>query len=154
VRFPKIPGFHFAGAVNYPSLVDHTVTPPIKRKPYPLFLPRVDDDGHDVAGVRLPVLDAPVATYLGWNLRRAGYAEGDVCGLIGSMLALPATAEDAKASGDGRRSLAERYPTIEAYRQAVAQSAARLVAARLLLPDDVPQIEQSGLALYQSMAAR
>jgi hypothetical protein len=154
LRFPKIPGFHYAGALNYPSLVDHGVMPPVKRKPYPLFVPQVDADGHDVAGIRLPAIDAPVATYLGWNLRRAGFAEGDLCGLKGSMLALPATAQDAKENADGRRSLAERYPTLETYRQAVAQSAARLVAARLLLPDDAPRLEQAALLLFQTMAAR
>ena len=154
VHFPTIPGFRFAGTLNRPSLVDHSVMPPVKRKPYPVFMPKVDGDGHDVAGIRLPALEAPVATYLGWNLRRAGYAEGDLCGLMGSMLALPATAEAAKETGDGRRALAERYPTLAAYRAAVAQATAKLVAARLLLPDDAPRLEQAAQTLFQTMAAR
>ena len=40
--------------------------------PYPIFVPKVDADGNDIAGVRLPEVAVPVATYTGTALRADG----------------------------------------------------------------------------------
>src|SRR5205085_4705108 len=37
---------------------------------YPSFIPKTDSDGNDIAGVRLPDVTVPLATYTGWSLRR------------------------------------------------------------------------------------
>src|SRR5580693_3644335 len=46
-----------------------TTLPPLPGKPYPCFVPAIDRDGNDVAGIRLPDLTVPLATHTGWNLR-------------------------------------------------------------------------------------
>ena len=39
--------------------------------PYPNHVAAVDDDGNEVAGIRVPMVSVPVATYTGWNVRPA-----------------------------------------------------------------------------------
>jgi hypothetical protein len=41
-------------------------------------VPQVDADGNDLGGVRYPDMRAPIATYIGWALRKAGFAEGEL----------------------------------------------------------------------------
>ena len=65
VGFPKIPGHTYTGTINRAALA--------KDVAYPVFVPKTDADGRDLAGVRLPTLEAPIATYTGWNLRKAGF---------------------------------------------------------------------------------
>jgi hypothetical protein len=137
VGYPAIPGFAYRGLVNRPAVVDHSAMPPARGAEYPVFVEKTDADGHDLAGIRLPALDAPVATYAGWNFRKPGFAEGELCDLTGSTLPLAATREERTASGDPRPSLAERYPNPGDHVAAVRRAAERLAAARLLLDEDV-----------------
>ena len=77
---------------------------------YTLLVVRTDADGNMVDGVRHPNLAAPIGTYTGWNLRRAGFAAGAQCGGAGSFVPFAATEAERKASGDPRRLLdALRY---------------------------------------------
>lgn len=98
---------------------------------YPILVPTGDADGNAVGGLRLSVIEAPRATYTGYNPRAAGYGAGALCTNIGSVLPFPATA----TPGDPRRPLDARWPG-ETYVEAVQASAARLVAERLLLEED------------------
>jgi hypothetical protein len=44
--------------------------PPISLgAPYPAFVPKTDADGNDVAGISVPDVATPIATYTGWALR-------------------------------------------------------------------------------------
>jgi hypothetical protein len=38
--------------------------------PLPLLVPAVDEDGNERAGIRLPDVAVPLATYTGWNFRK------------------------------------------------------------------------------------
>ena len=64
------------GEYNEKPVVDHASLPPKTGPEYPVLVAKVDDDGHAVAAIRLPAIEAPTATYLGWNLRKSGFAEG------------------------------------------------------------------------------
>ncbi len=130
--FPHLPGVSYAGLLNRPTEVNRDREPPAPGRPYPVFVPRTDADGHAIAGIRLPEVEAPRATYAGWNLRRPGYAEGELCSLAGSAIPLPATA----TAGDPRLPLDLRYPRPDSYALAVRRAAERLVAERLMLRDD------------------
>ena len=55
---------------NYPPSVE-------ARPAYPIFVSKVDADGNELAGVRLPPVEAPVATTTGWALRREGFSENE-----------------------------------------------------------------------------
>src|SRR5262249_33097961 len=100
VGFPQIPGLTYNGLVNAAHVVDSAAMPPRNGAAYPIFVPKTDADGNDVAGIRLPTLAAPVATHLGWNLRKAGFAEGELCDNIGSMLPFAKTREARLAAKD------------------------------------------------------
>ena len=134
--YPAIPNVAAKGLFNPLRVTDYTAFPPEEGASYPVFVPRVDADGNDLGGVRTPSVDAPLATYMGWNLRKAGFAEGALCDLNGSSIPLPATKAERQAKGDPRLSLEERYPTQQAYVDQIKKSVDRLVQDRLLLPED------------------
>lgn len=129
-------------ALNDLNPVDHSVIPARvdTGRRYMLLVPRTDADGHDVAGVRVPDIDAPLATHTGFGLRKAGFAEGQLCGLNGSYLPLSKDAQERSARHDSRPSIAERYSTRTAYVQRVRASAERLKTDGLMLDEDVARV--------------
>jgi hypothetical protein len=96
----------------------------------------VSEVGIDLGGVEVPVVGVPTATLTGWNLRRAPYADGELCELNGMFLPLPVTKKQAKAAGDPRPSLQELYKSHQGYVRAVERFVRRSVKERFLLPDD------------------
>ena len=109
----------------------------------PLLVPAVDQDGNERAGIRLPDVAVPLATYTGWNFRNATIgASGDLVSLLGSMIPFPLTRAAREASRDPRRSIEERYPTREAYLAEAEKVGDALVLKGYLLYDDLPRILQ------------
>ena len=106
------------------NALDHAATPPARGKEYPVFVPRTDADGNAIAGIRLPTLAAPVGTHLGWNVRKAGFSQGALCGNNGAMLPFARTRDERIKANDPRPSLAERYPNA-GDRAALIEKAAR-----------------------------
>jgi hypothetical protein len=137
VGFPQIPGVHYSGQMTRPTVINFEAMPPVKGAAYPVFVPKTDTDGRDVAGVHLPTLEAPTATHIGWNFRKAGFAEGELCENNGSMLPFAATREERLKNNDPRLSIAERYPKDGDHVAAVEKAAKQLVQDRLLLEEDV-----------------
>src|SRR5262249_49208389 len=56
VGFPHIPGVKYTGLVTKPALINFGSMPPVKGAEYPVFVPKTDADGRDIAGIRLPTL--------------------------------------------------------------------------------------------------
>lgn len=108
-------------------------------EPYVDLVSAVDADGNEVAGIRLPAVAAPLASYTGWNPRRHIDELPDVLyERVGSKLAFP----------PGRPSVTERYPSREDYIVAARTAAESLVAERFLLADEVEAIVQKAVADY------
>ena len=122
--------------------VDHSVTPARidTGRRYMVFVPKTDADGHDVAGIRGPDIDAPLATHTGFGLRKASFAEGQLCGLTGSYLPLSKDVQERSSRRDPRPSMAERYSTRAAYVEQVRASAERLKTDGLMLEEDVARV--------------
>ena len=109
-RIPGNPWRHSYRPHQRAAVLDESAMPPTRGKAaYPVFVPKTDADGRDVAGLHLPTLEAPVATHMGWNLRKAGFGEGELCDNTGSMLPFAKTREERLKTGDPRLSLQERY---------------------------------------------
>jgi hypothetical protein len=104
---------------------------------YTVLVPSVDRDGNDVAGVRAPMVGAPLGTYTGWNPRARGYGHGAQWRFEGSYVPFPDTASERVATGDPRQSVLERYPDCQAYVAAIVEAARELVAAGLMLAEDI-----------------
>jgi len=125
------PGFNALDGSGVPSLA-----PPGIRRVLDMWAPTVDADGNEHGGVPVVLLDAPLGTYLGWNVTAAGFHQGQICNYVGGMLPFARTAAERQASGDPRRSLQERYGDHPGYVAAVAKAAARAVAEGFLLEAD------------------
>jgi hypothetical protein len=137
VGFPQIPDVRYSGQMTRPTVIDFDVMPPVKGAGYPVFVPKTDADGRDIAGLHLPTLEVPIATHTGWNFRKAGFAEGELCDNYGSMFPFAATREERLKNNDSRLSLAERYPREGDRAAAISTAAKQLVQDRLLLEEDV-----------------
>ena len=115
--------------------------PPVAGKGYAALAPQVDPvDGNDIDGLRNTNMQVPLGTYTGWNIRKAGFSEGDSCDLTGAFTPFFKTKADRDAVGDPRPSLAERYPTHADYVTKVTKAANLLVGQRLLLQQDADLI--------------
>jgi hypothetical protein len=144
--FPKIPGVSFPTRMNELELLDFGPTfsskggtlallPPRLGPSYKVFVPRSDEDGLNMAGVRPMEIRVPLGTNTGWNVRAPKFRAPDLCGLSGSFIPF-ATTKTERAAGDSRKSLQERYENHEGYVQAVKRAAKDLVKERLLLEED------------------
>jgi hypothetical protein len=117
-----------------------TKQPPTIRQIIPSLVPKVDRDGNEVGGVPSVLLQAPLGTYLGWNVTASGYLKGHGCGFSGGFIPFAATAAERTQSGDPRPSLDERYPDHDAYVARVKTAAERAVQERLLLREDADRL--------------
>ena len=107
-------------------------------EPYPTCVSAVDGLGNELGGLRMPDVEVPVATHTGFNPRHADTGgDGQILEYLGSTVPLPRTPAEREATSDPRPSIAERYPSREAYLAEVRAAAQRLVEARYLLADDV-----------------
>jgi hypothetical protein len=126
-----------------------TIEPPGIGAPFTSLVPAVDDAGNDRAGIRLPQIAVPLATHNGWNYRKPSIGAPDrLASEIGSYRPLAKTRADRERSGDGRRSIEERYASREDYMGRIALAALTLVESRYLLPEDVPEILSGAAAHY------
>lgn len=132
----NIPGLPYAAIYTGAGFTDPSVLPAKLLGTYPVFVPRADKDGMAIAGIRMLPLAVPRATYTGWNPRAEGFGAGTLFPLQGAVIPIAKTRAEREASGDPRPSLSERYTDNAAYIAAVRAAAARMVAERLLLPQD------------------
>jgi hypothetical protein len=139
-RFPEIPGVTYNGMYNYLHVTDYEAMPPATGAEYGVRVPRVDHDGNSIAGIRLPAIEAPLATYTGWNLRAEGHAEGEMCSSSGSFIPLADTKSERLESGDPRKSIEERYRSHDDYVKQFSKAADKLVREGYLLRQDADEM--------------
>jgi len=123
--------------------------PPRIKQVLKMLAPKVDADGNELGGVPVVLLDAPLGTYLGWNVTAGGdkpFHKDQICNYAGGMIPFARTPEERAANKDPRPSLQERYGSHEGYVAAVSKAAARAVAEKFLLPVDATELIQAAQA--------
>ena len=150
-RFPKIRGVRYRALHNRQLFLDYgprisrgrmDIHPPrqIGKGSYTILVPKVDRDGNDVPGIRLPVVQVPIGTYTGWNLQPRRLAEDELSGLLGSFIPFAKTKAERSKLHDPRLSLKERYKNHSDYVKKVSRVGRLLVDQRYLLPDDAERM--------------
>jgi hypothetical protein len=143
VAFPDIPGVRSPRTLQAATRGTNTLVArdgaPGTTLPY--LVPQTDRDGNELAGIRLPDIEVPLATYTGWNFRNPSIGgETQLFPLLGSYLPFPARAADGSAPQDPRAPIADRYASKAAYIERVRAAGERLVAARYLRAEDLQTI--------------
>jgi hypothetical protein len=156
MRWPAIPGvpgptgmavglmdYDFGPQLNsndFRGVLGHW--PPLIRQTLPALMPRLDADGNEPVGVASVLHQAPLGTYTGWNVTRAGFFMGQPCGggLTGGYVPFARTLVERTASGDPRPSLEERYGSMPGYLCVVRRAAEREVSQRFLLAVDAERL--------------
>jgi hypothetical protein len=80
--------------------------------------------------------DAPLGTYLGWNITAAGFHKGQICNYAGGMIPFANTKAERLANEDPRPSLEERYGNHAGYVAAVEAASRKAVTEGFLLEGD------------------
>jgi hypothetical protein len=117
--------------------------PPPIRQVLPRQAPKVDADGNELGGVPVVLRDAPLGTYLGWNITAGGekpFHQGQICNYVGGMIPFAKTLAERTANRDPRLSLEERYGSHDGYVAAVRKAAERARAAGFLLAGDAERL--------------
>ena len=133
------PLFDYTDASGIPT----NAPPPIKQV-IKMLVPRVDADGNEIGGVPTVLNDAPLGTYLGWNITTGlpvnnvlrPFHQGQICDYTGGMIPFEKTRSDRLGKGDPRLSLQERYGSHDGYVAAVRKAAAHAVERGFLLQLD------------------
>ena len=160
--FPAIPGIQFPeNQVN--AVLDYdfgprfiyndmsgivTREPPVIKRALATLVPRVDQDGNELAGVASVLYQAPLGTYLGWNIQAAGFFRGQLCGFSGGYVPFAPTKARRIESNDPRLSLEERYGSQDGYVCVARQAAEQLVRERFLLRDDADRVIAAAAAAH------
>jgi hypothetical protein len=130
------PQFNHFDATGTPT----NVPPPIEHV-IKMMVPRVDSDGNELGGVPTVLRDAPLGTYLGWNITAGPgdahyegrpFHAGQVCNYVGGMVPFAKT-KKLRLATDPRPSLEERYGTHAGYVAAVRAAADKAACQGYLL---------------------
>lgn len=154
IGFPVIPGaplpdnlinplldYDYGPEFKYKDLSGvMAMQPPLIKRVLPMLIPKVDADGNETSGIQSPLLQAPLGTYLGWNVTRTGFYKGRGCGFAGGFIPFAKTKAERLATGDPRPSLEERYGDHAGYVAAVKKAVGRLLSQRFLLPEDAERL--------------
>jgi hypothetical protein len=136
IGFPAVPGVGDPRTIEGPGTMDDG-----RFAALPFFVPDVDADGNEVAGIRVPELAVPLATTTGWNFRaeRVGNPT-TLYALLGSYVPFARTKAEREARRDPRPSIDERYRDRDDYLQRIQTAATALVKDRFLLQEDVDEV--------------
>ena len=137
--WPALPAFVYSPkTMNRNAPLDFSAVP-FRKLPgaeYTVLVPQIDKDGNEIAGIRLPELEAPLGTYTGWSILKEGAGFPDTCGQNGSYIPFAKTKAERLAAGDPRPSMEERYGDERAFAAKIEAAAASLVNKGFMLEED------------------
>ncbi len=129
--------YNWGPDLNYSENIGfHDYEPPVIKQVLPMLVPKTDVDGNEIGGVPVVLREAPLGTYLGWNVVQAGFHQGQNCNYQGGWIPFAVHKADRLANGDPRLSLEERYRSHAGYVRAVKVAAFKIWKQGYLLPAD------------------
>lgn len=157
--FPALPGVDVPGVVHTAHRMDYgprfrtdgvvTRQPPHQGPAFPSLVSQVDSLGNERAGVRLPEVRVPLATYTPWHLRLGAPANPDeIDDFYGSFVPLPLTPDEKTAWDDPRPSIRALYPSRDAYLGRVRDAADALIQDGFLLTIDRERVLDRAAATW------
>ena len=165
MSFPRIPGVRLPVRMMQPYRLDYgpdfrtrgivTLQPPRVGGAFRPLVLQVDRDGNELAGIRLPVIRVPLATYTGWNLRHPDIGSpAELYSMVGSFIPFAGTRRERREAGDPRLSIAERHAGREAYLERIRTEAERLAKQRYIIGSDVPHLIRQAAELWDHLRSR
>jgi hypothetical protein len=150
IDFPAIPGVR--SPLSIPAGYRADLAGPHAAHPLPLLVPQVDGDGNELAGIQLPDVAVPLATYTGWNFRSPTIGQpAELLPLTGSYIPFPVTRAAREAARDPRFSIEERYGSRARYQALVTDRASALVGQGYLLSEDLGTVIDRALARWDDI---
>lgn len=147
--FPGIPGVRYPPSFYQPYRLDFgprwksegiaDIVPARVGPAFVALVPQVGADGTEIAGIKLPEIGAPLATFTGWRMRLPTYSN-TLRRNRGSVFPLPRNVEVRTTDGDPRRSVEELYPTQADFMLQVTRSLLELNRKCLLLDEDLARL--------------
>ena len=114
-----------------------------------MLVSKVDSNGNEISGIRVPELAVPLGTYMGWNLRGAGHAVGELCISVGSAIPF-AVSPSVKAPTDLRMTVEQLYAGRADYQTKFGAATDALVARGYLTAVDATYLYKAGAAQVSS----
>ncbi|QDP02587.1 alpha/beta hydrolase domain-containing protein [Thalassotalea sp. PS06] len=106
---------------NNPPLILAEIVPPV---------PKVDSFGHELGGIRHPLVEAPIGTFLPWSLRSGKFASNEMEDFRGSVYKWP------------KQQILKRYPNKQHYLRHINEMIDKSVKQGFLLQQDKNKIRQ------------
>ncbi|MDT0594006.1 alpha/beta hydrolase domain-containing protein [Glaciecola petra] len=112
-----------------PPRILATIVPP---------LPAVDSNGNEIAGIRHPLLEAPIASFLPWVLRHnAQFAQDEMMDFRGAIKLLP------------KQQVLQRYANWDAYRRTLETAISHAITQGFILEEDRDSVLTQGEWLWK-----
>ena len=136
-----MPDYDFGPRFQYVDLSGAIADqPPPIRQIIPLLVPKTDSDGNEVGGIPSVLHQAPLGTYLGWNITATGYLKGAGAGSpAGSSRSRGRERKGWRPATRGLRSKNGTVRTRPTYPRC-ARRPRRLVEQRFLLQEDADRL--------------
>ncbi len=165
LNWPKIPGSRAPQRPQRAYRADYgpdfrtkgivTKEPPELGQPFAAMIPQVDVDGNEMAGIRAPLVQVPLASFTGWNMRTAKIgAVEEIFSMQGSTFLLPKTKADRAKSRDPRASIEERYSGKADYVAKFTAAAKDLASKGYLLEGDVAKLSALSAGYWEAATKR
>ena len=150
--FPSVPGVEVLEEVSILRALDFgpelaskgviTREPPDLGPAYPFLVPRVDESGNELGGLRSPDIAVPLGTYTGW-------LPGNPVSGAGIYVPFARTRAERAVNGDSRPSVEERYGDrrniSHRWRRPHSRSSPRVICDPKIWPRSSTQREAAGI---------
>jgi hypothetical protein len=141
--FPHLTGIAVPRRKREAYRLDFATEPPKAGEAYLTLVPRVNSDGNETSGIRMPEISAPLASYTGWNLRKASIgAPDELFSMVGSWIPFPVNRTERENAKDPRTSIEERYASKREYLEKITLAAQALKNDGFLLERDIPWVRE------------